>query len=130
MNLYLNRRTVQTLRILIDGYLEVNDEFTEAEIYELKELSKEFTNVDKRHTFQIKSSIIIIPETSDIVINVLSLTILDLIDNDIDTTEVENAFWEYLGERYGFDLEAHYLSKHTTEEAITYAINHLNLGIK
>lgn len=84
-------------------------------------------DIPKRFAIEIKR-IELVPDTRDIIVNIMVKHILDLYDAGEDPQNEENALWVYLNHRYNFDTDEHdYLLKATFEEAIYYAVQHIDL---
>ncbi len=101
---------------------ESNDAYTISQDYE--EL-RDMTHYNDR----FKLTVIledVVPESKDLILNLLVKEILCMVDDDEDDTDMMNAFYQYLSNTYTWDGEqdphSSYLLKAVTVEALEYCV--------
>jgi len=141
--MYLSKQTIRCIADTAKHYKD-NQELTpesSAVLHcELDTLYNLCHDVPIRFTIKIER-VEKVPETNDIVLNLLVKEVLYCLENEDDEhmphthdgseyrIDLENATWEYLANKYKFDPEDHHLLKHTTEEALSYTFHHLGIEL-
>ena len=118
----LSRETIRDIMNMAEHYLDDTDDTDRA--HELSSLVKLLENLPRRFAIEIKR-VELVPETADLILNVLIKHVMELIDTPDGAVNEENAVWEYMKLKYGYDIEEDdddYYLKATFEEAISYAI--------
>lgn len=131
--LVLRRQTLETLNDLISTALEISNERNETLVTQLTSLNEMLNKALFSFRFSVSvTPVEIVPETTDLILNYIVKELLVLLDEE-DVVgskryiELENAIWQYLNDVHNFDPEQHHLLNHTTEEALTYAFNHIGI---
>ena len=120
---------ITTIRCIEDMAEHFKQQMEEPEnIRQLEELERMCKDIPTRFTIEIKR-VELVPETTDLILNYLVKEVIILLEaDDGSDVELSNAIWQYLEDVYKFVLEEHELSRHLTEEAFTYAFNHLGIA--
>lgn len=127
----LSRQLLKDIEIMTELYLDCDEnQKHHPELYrEYQAVNLIVTNVPQRFEVTIARKELI-PDTTDIILNGAIRTLLHMLETDYDSAETHeqaNAIWEYLYKVYSFNHEDHNLLKHTTEEALSFAIHHINI---
>jgi hypothetical protein len=112
-----------TIRCIQDMSEHFKDQVEEPEnVAQLEELYKMCNELPRRFSLEIKR-VELVPETTDLIANIMIKEILCLIENDesANAVEYENALWDHMLGLYSFEYKYHNLDKLTTEEAFSYA---------
>jgi len=127
----LSRKTIQSIAEMAEHYLDNMDTHDPSEENELIQLQKLCNEIPVTFAIEIER-VEIVPQTTDIILNHVVKKLLIMLEADDDLgsevyINLENAIWQYLRDTYGFDSEEYHLLKHTTEEALSYAFNHIGI---
>lgn len=131
MNIILSLETAKDLFSMVDNYREINEFPNEHNKQQLNKLYCALAHAIDLPRISIRiQTVELVPLSTDLMLNYTIDQLLALLEaDDSSADELINAVWEYLLQVHHFDCEQHDLLKHTTEEALTFAIDFLEIRV-